>query len=152
MKRLIAIALVVALAVTAIAVAIPAFAAPGGSPVVYETRMINAIEGSDNYLDECGEVRVKANGDVKMEIEGAPAGQPYGVVIYHGDPFGPTFQFLGPMTEYDDGEYKFEGSLTSAFPPPAPPLVALTGFCVVDTTEPPGSLPYFIDGFWWELE
>jgi hypothetical protein len=79
-KRLIAIAMVLALAVTALAVAIPAFADPGGHGGIFESDFIAVpVTGYDTFSD--GEIRVKEGGDLKLEIKGAPAGRTYEVMM-----------------------------------------------------------------------
>ena len=147
MKRLIAIALVVALAVTALAVAIPVGAQgpPGGNKAVFESDIIDIPEVDGMYTDELtgGEVYVRENGDVKVEITGATAGKTYFVVIQYGPAYDPIFSFLGFMTEYDDGEYKLETSLFSA-DPELLPIVGAPVFVIIDSEEE----PQFANGFY----
>lgn len=148
MKKLIAIALVVALVITALAVAIPVGAAPGGvkgppggNKAVFESDIID-IPGNDE-LTGGGEVCVRSNGDVKVEITGAPLDKTYLVVLAYGEHCS-LASFLGSMTEYDDGEYKLETSLSSAIP--ELPLTLTVGgpvFVILDSEE----APQFVSGF-----
>ena len=142
MKRLIAIALVVALAVTALAVAIPVFATPDGNPVVYENNILDIPDFPDELTG--GESCVRANGDVKVEITGANVGRDYGVWFSYGPEFDTRFSFLGFMTEYDDGDYKLETNLSNGNPE-VPPNPFFPRFFI---TRWDG--PQFADGFWWE--
>ena len=93
MKKLIAIALTVALVIAAFAVVAPVGAAPPTNPVVYETSLVPQLQ---NVLDvgsyasvtlEEGEVKVYADGGYKVEIkglelDGAPFTGELGVVLW----------------------------------------------------------------------
>ena len=152
MKRLIAIALVVALVVTALSVAVPVFAKgggkgpAGGNRVVFSadfTDLTSVVPGWDEF--KCGKVRVRENGELKIVIRGAPAGRTYQVLLGSAVPDGTyAYDFLGVMTEYNNGRYKFETTLSS---PPFAPLIASASFVIFDEDRPFPDPPQFTTGF-----
>ena len=152
MKRLIAIALVVALVVTAIAASIPAFAAHGGGKgphcgkqAVFESDFISIpVPGNDEFTG--GVVRVRESGDVSVVIRGAPAGRTYEVSIGFADPDGThVYELLGVMTEHKNGKYSFETTLSS---PPFPPVISGPMFVIFDQDRPFPNPPQFTTGFY----
>jgi hypothetical protein len=147
-KKLIAIALVVALVVTAIAVAIPTFASPNGDQVVFESDFIAVpMPGYDTFTDS--EVRVLEGGDLKVEIDGAPAGRIYNVMMGCTLPINVRQYFpLGVMTEEDSGDYKLEMTLSSSSPPFLTIISAPDFVIYRSDLPPPYNPPQFTTGFY----
>jgi hypothetical protein len=145
-KRLIAIALVVALVITAIAVTIPVFADPGGNRVVFESDFFDNPDEADTFTG--GDVCVRASGDIKVEIKGAPAGKGYFVVLVFGQCPDLVPVWLGDMTEYNNGRYKLETSLSCGPAiPPIPPIINAPCFLILDSDQ----TVQFVGGFYLPL-
>lgn len=77
MKKLIALAVAVVLVITAFAMVGPVSAGPPANPAVFESVLIPAPWGSESLTK--GEVYVRADGSLKLEIEGATGDQTYNV-------------------------------------------------------------------------
>ena len=118
MKRLIAIAVVVALVVTLIAVLpVGAKSKPGGVRALYECDIVPTSMGDSDLVK--GEAWIRTNGMYKVEIEGVQYdGEPvaddteYQVELHYGCgcPGAATVVDLGDIT-ISDGEGKVEGTL-----------------------------------------
>ena len=143
MKKLIAVALAVALVITLFAVIAPVGAQPGGVRSVFESDIIIATGGDYSFIE--GKVDVRGNGTVEVKIEGVyPTGDTFIVVMNYGVPDG-EFQprefwaLLGTITIDADGY----GVLNTTIPPDNK-FVGTPDF-VIATTSP--LKPQFVDGF-----
>lgn len=158
MKKLIAVALAVALVITLFAVIAPASgkSQPGEVRSVFESDFVPALEVGD-YSFVKGEVCVREDGSVKVEIEGVekegvpPTDETFIVKMYYGKPGPWEFQTTLGMIEIDaDGYGVLETSLAKAVQPvygrvPTPTFVIATP--VPGGSPPPPPIPRFVNSF-----
>ncbi len=109
MKKLIAIVVPVALVITAFAIVGPVGAGPPENPAVFEANIVD-LDRSDP-LDE-GEVYVRADGSVKVKIEGALENATY-KVYFSGHAVPPNWQvspftLIGTINTDGDGNGQLE--------------------------------------------
>ena len=126
MKRLIAIAVTVVMVITAFAMVGPVSAGPPDNPAVFEATIV-PTPWSDQSLPK-GEVYVRADGSVKVEIEGALINTPYDVYLGRlvlTDPPSWTWEWilLGTFTTDDDGEGDFFTTISGTW---AAPVLRIT--------------------------
>ena len=113
MKKLMAIALAVALVITLFAVVGPVAAQPDGSRAVFESDIVPTPYATDTL--DSGKVEVKQDGSVEIKIEGAALNRTYSVFLGQtGTPYlNPlTWTLIGTITTDGNGNGKLETSIT----------------------------------------
>jgi hypothetical protein len=141
-KRIIGIAVITALVVTAIAFVVPV-GAKSENGLVYNA-VLFSIPDSDDVLDR-GEVKIWADGKVKVEIKVANAvNQTYIVLLEWGGPSARTASLLGHITTDDQGHaiqfYDLADLLPVPVPRPTNEIIASPDIIVASGPEPPDSL------------
>ncbi len=141
MKRLIGIALVTALVVTAVAVAVPV-GAKSENGLLYNAVLVS-IPDSVDVLDR-GEAKIWADGKVKVEIKVANAtNQTYDVLLEWGGPDVREVSLIGTIITDDKGRAVqfYDLADLSPIPPPAPlptgPYIVSPSVIVVTPGPPP---------------
>jgi hypothetical protein len=160
-RKLIAIALMLVLVITLFAVYTPnaAHVEADESPTVFESIFIETPAGGHPLSK--GEVRVSADGTVRIEIEGAADNQTYRAFINVDicEPGGqgtgcPTYKYiwrLGNFTTNVNGDGTLEKHLSEAIPfPPASGILTTVRqpvFAIFVPRPLPGFGPKFVTGF-----